>query len=648
MSDPSLSNSARTAAGETADILAAALWYSEDFRWRVFPVHSVRDDKCTCGDPECISPGKHPRTQHGCKDASVDPAVIRAWWKKWPDANVALATGKPSGVDVLDVDCRHFGNETLWELERRHGELPATVMSITGSLGTHLYFRHVDGIKNSVSGIGEGLDLRTTGGLVVLPPSLHKNGRRYIWEGASRPNEIAVAPFPEWLRELARGRANGNGKRAAAPDVPAKIPQGKRHATLLSFGGSMRRRGAGEEELMAALSTMNSLRCEKPLAEADVRKVAHSLCTYAPDPLANVFNMNGGAAEAADEPATAPARFVPDPAQDLGPSRAGQPARPVAPRVLTAADVLKLVIPAPDTLFEGFPVPRYGVSLIVGSPKSGKTILAVQEALSIASGAPLFENYRVKHQGAVLLVEQDDPGGAGSIKAILEKRAGAKDIPFYLVERVPFTFGAALEEWLAKQIEALKLEAIILDSYTALRGSRRQGGDIVKAEQNDLMLLDELSKRKHCGIQIVHHASKGSAALGWDANAAGSFAMTAASEAQIHVSRFRDLDGAAAERLVRIRGRHAEDAEMVLRFQKETLDYTHVIEGAAAELYPLLLQIHSALGFTVFAPKQLMDATGVSRATANRHIDRLYRAGILKKHGHGQYELMDGIFPRNP
>ena len=340
---------------------------------------------------------------------------------------------------------------------------------------------------------------------------------------------------------------------------------------------------------------------------------------------------------------------------------AGQRVRLLAPRVLTAADVLKLDIPAPDMLFEGFPVPRYGASLIVGAPKSGKTVLAVQEALSIASGAPLFENYRVKHNPPlpantdprpakgvpVMLVEQDDPSGAATVQAILKRLKGAKDLPFHLVERVPFTFGPALLEWLEKQIAALKLQLIILDSYTALRGSRAQGGDIVKAEQNDLTLLDEVSKRRLCGIQIIHHASKGSAALGWDSNAAGSFAMTAATEAQIHVSRFRDLNGAAPERLVRIRGRHAEDAEMVLRFQKETLDYALVIDGAAAEHYPLLLEIHSALEFGTFTPKQLLEATGVSRATANRHIARLHRAGALTKLDHGRYELMKlkGVFP---
>jgi hypothetical protein len=181
----------------------------------------------------------------------------------------------------------------------------------------------------------------------------------------------------------------------------------------------------------------------------------------------------------------------------------------------------------------------------------------------------------------------------------------------------------------------------VLDSYTSLRGSRCSGVDIVKAEQYDLTMLDELAKRTGCAIEIIHHASKGSAALEWSDQAAGTFAMSAATESQMHVSRFRELDGNAPERLIRIRGRHQEGIEMVVRFRKDTLDHELVLEGSAAPLYPLVLQIRSGLGSQTFGPKELSLATGVSRATAGRQVERLYRAGVLHKRGFGGYSLKD-------
>jgi hypothetical protein len=46
--------------------------------------------------------GKNPLTQHGFKDATTNETAIRRWWSRWPNANVAIATGSP-GFDVLDV-----------------------------------------------------------------------------------------------------------------------------------------------------------------------------------------------------------------------------------------------------------------------------------------------------------------------------------------------------------------------------------------------------------------------------------------------------------------------------------------------------------------------------------------------------------------
>jgi hypothetical protein len=80
--------------------------------------------------------------------------------------------------------------------------------------------------------------------------------------------------------------------------------------------------------------------------------------------------------------------------------------------------------------------------------------------------------------------------------------------------------------------------------------------------------------------------------LDWSEQAAGTFAMSASTESQMHVSRFRELAGNAPERLIRIRARHQEEIELVLRFRKDTLDHEHVLEGGAAPLYPLLLPGH--------------------------------------------------------
>jgi len=71
----------------------------------VFPVHGIDDQgRCTCQKAGCTTPGKHPRTRRGFKDATTDAATIRAWWRKWRSANIGIRTG--GDIVVLDVD-RH-------------------------------------------------------------------------------------------------------------------------------------------------------------------------------------------------------------------------------------------------------------------------------------------------------------------------------------------------------------------------------------------------------------------------------------------------------------------------------------------------------------------------------------------------------------
>jgi hypothetical protein len=122
------------------------------------------------------------------------------------------------------------------------------------------------------------------------------------------------------------------------------------------------------------------------------------------------------------------------------------------PTVLSVADLMALNVAPPSMLIDGL-LPGAGASLMFGAPKSNKTLLAVQMAIAVASGHPLFDYYRVLTPGPVLMVEQDDPAGAASLKDILRRSpVPVEGTPFYLAPRVPFTFGVDFLEWLEGQI----------------------------------------------------------------------------------------------------------------------------------------------------------------------------------------------------
>lgn len=67
--------------------------------FRIHPVHGFVDGNCTCGtEGECNGPAKHPRLQDWPGRATTVADTICAWWDRWPDANLAVATGTGSAL----------------------------------------------------------------------------------------------------------------------------------------------------------------------------------------------------------------------------------------------------------------------------------------------------------------------------------------------------------------------------------------------------------------------------------------------------------------------------------------------------------------------------------------------------------------------
>ena len=152
----------------SVSMLAAALWYAEQ-GLHVFPLQAGLK-----------IPHKGTR---GCKDASSDPGQIRAWWDRWPDSNLAIATGR--GIDVIDVD----GPVGVLSYARVLEELPPIYGKVSTPRpgGLHLYVAAVPGRGNK-AGLLEGIDYRGQGGYVVAPPSVNEQGT-YHW---LRPLDVAA------------------------------------------------------------------------------------------------------------------------------------------------------------------------------------------------------------------------------------------------------------------------------------------------------------------------------------------------------------------------------------------------------------------------------------------------------------------------
>ena len=251
--------------------------------WRVLPVN-----------------GKIPLVKNWPHLASTDDATLKEWWTRFPDANIGIATGPLSDLFVLDVDPGKGGEDSLRSLETTFGPLPDTIEVLTGGGGRHYYFRHPRiPIGNSASQLGSGLDIKTEGGQVVAPPSVHPNtNRAYEWEAAHHPDDVSLAEVPTWLLQQLTAQP-GQGRPFT---IPQQIQDGSRDTTLYRMARSLKAKGLDCESIRAALHVENRKKCVPPLPDVHVDQIVENAWTQ-PDRAAFVQNGQASIPDTTEESA---------------------------------------------------------------------------------------------------------------------------------------------------------------------------------------------------------------------------------------------------------------------------------------------------------------------------------------------------------
>jgi len=193
--------------------------------WRVLPLRPafVDDELCFEGRFAKVS-GKAAAITRWPELATTDATTIVAWWaeSRLYGANPGIATGSASDLTIIDLDVRLDdagqivldGRAEMLKLEQRHGELPRGPRTRTSRGGLQLYCRHTPRLRNG-AGLLPGIDTRSEGGLVPVPPSIHRSGARYRWvEGTEN---LPVPALPEWLvQELLDGAVRKKAERVRA------------------------------------------------------------------------------------------------------------------------------------------------------------------------------------------------------------------------------------------------------------------------------------------------------------------------------------------------------------------------------------------------------------------------------------------------
>lgn len=287
----------------TDELKKAALLYAS-IGWRVFP----------------LKPGsKIPATRDGFKSATADPAKIEAWWSENPNFNIGCATGD-NGLFVIDVD-KHGaidGNTAFNAWQSVFGGFPPTAYTATPRGGNHYFYRADGAAVRTRAGVFDGVDVRGSGGYIVLPPSI-VNGTAYRWLNHPLICGVALADSNvlDFVRHKASDKQDADGEAAnrvadaptALPaildaesaDAPlsvilaafaesgitlppwatAEVPEGCRTDTLIRLLGFFQALGVADSDIFTVARAYNRERCVPPLDDSELeREVFPSLSRW--------------------------------------------------------------------------------------------------------------------------------------------------------------------------------------------------------------------------------------------------------------------------------------------------------------------------------------------------------------------------------
>ena len=185
-----------------------------------------------------------------------------------------LLLGPRSGV--IDIECDSP------DAERRLAEIIGENMPVCPTWlsrrGKHRLFAWSEELRNAKAHVhlGDGLEARIGNDRAqsVLPPA---DGREWL----VTPDQCDPPPLPPRLLDAILKAAKPQPQ-TNDPSNGEVIPQGYRNSTLTSLAGVMRRRGMTAEAIENALLAENANRCDPPLSEDEVKRIARSVSRYLP------------------------------------------------------------------------------------------------------------------------------------------------------------------------------------------------------------------------------------------------------------------------------------------------------------------------------------------------------------------------------
>jgi len=477
-----------------------AIYYAVEKGWPVFP---CKIDKT-------------PYTEHGVLDATTNVKKINEMWDKWPKANIGLDCAG-AGFMVLDYDPGH----DVKELENNVGPIPNTGLSAsTPRGGRHDYLRIGIGeiVSPSASKLARFVDVRSFNSYVLLPPSRTADGG-YEWvrdgKAAYRTDELLRVANShrekhkdrdEWIIEPDMERNVRDAIKWLKKDAKIAVEGQGGDAMAYATAAYLKSYGISEDKAFDLMWEHWNPRCDPPWDESEVEHLETKIengYEYNTSPPGNITS--------AYHQAKSKALFKPI-MRTVG--KNGKEWTAGRFRVVDYEGMQEIAPPRwiiPNLL------PENSYALLVGASGTCKTFIALDMALSIATGVGMGDEASwpvIESSGPVLFAAGEGRSQiAKRVKAWSQTHFYGNSVPnFRLMDPVPM-ITEEIEPFLDAAIDASPkgkgYRLVILDTL-----GRSMQGTNENAQENAsafTQLVEVIQKELNCAVLALQHTGNDNA-----------------------------------------------------------------------------------------------------------------------------------------
>jgi AAA domain/Bifunctional DNA primase/polymerase, N-terminal/Primase C terminal 2 (PriCT-2) len=475
-----------------------------------------------CCDPDhvgvgknhrCTSPGKRP--MHEWKDLQgerhLSAEELTEQHRAYPIGNLGCVLGQASGLVRVDID-GDAGQALLAEWSG--GDLPDTWSFVSSATGRGLLYGWPRDLPCKTTtqdepGTHTELRLQGNGAQTILPPSRHASGSRYTWEPGKSPTESPLAPAPGWL--LTRMQRTPRANAEAQPTAPADLPDRALLAGALFvippttyndwLHVGMALHGTGQPWARTLWDAWSA-------ADASYDTEVQEIKWGSFGSREHLFHL-GQLFDLARHHGWRHPDALRTPPETKAPlaTAARVHAVRISARELRAKKIDPLIYVVEDIL-------PAGCTLLTGKSKDGKSLMAYDIAVAVASDGVALGRYHVTQGSVWYLALEDGERRAQKRLQLMEKRAETS-LPDAALDKIEFTLWKAprltqgLEEDLTEWMNATPdARLVIIDILEKIRAPRKMNGNPYAEDYNPTATLTELAQQRNVAILVIHHANK--------------------------------------------------------------------------------------------------------------------------------------------